>query len=184
MRWLILFVLTVAGLWFTVAALLGVIEASPATGGAVPTLATTGLLGVAMLAAAFVLFRRRSRAPDPRLAALRTSLREGMLSHLDADDDVDEDDDENEPPPYTAADVDACLAIVDTYLQKVDRTPTKRVLPLLRATVEQLNSLNTSCNGVLIETDQREDLCAILCRAARNAGVQKKGDLTEPWRDW
>jgi hypothetical protein len=45
--------------------------------------------------------------------------------------------------------------------------------------------LNEQCDGSMIETDQREQLCELLITAASNAGlVSTQYDITEKWRDW
>jgi hypothetical protein len=50
--------------------------------------------------------------------------------------------------------------------------------------VPALNELNDRCDGCLIETDQREQLCDILIAAAKNAGLDSDEDITEAWREW
>jgi hypothetical protein len=50
--------------------------------------------------------------------------------------------------------------------------------------VPALNELNDRCDGCLIETDQREQLCDILIAAAKNAGLDSDEDITQAWREW
>jgi hypothetical protein len=118
--------------------------------------------------------------PEESLAAVRARLQAGMIGYLEDEDDDDDDGD----APYTRADIDECMRIVDTYLVEVRRTAPTGLLPLVRDAVLRLNALNDRCEGALIETDQREDLCQILLVAARSAGMKEQGDVTEPWREW
>ena len=116
--------------------------------------------------------------PEESLAAVRARLQAGMIGFLEGDDDEARD------APYTRADIDECMRIVDTYLAAVRSSPVAGLMPLVRDTVLRLNVLNDRCEGVLIETDQREDLCHILLVAARSAGMTEQGDVTEQWREW
>jgi hypothetical protein len=120
--------------------------------------------------------------PEESLAAVRARLQAGMIGYLEEDDE--DDDDEDGDAAYTRADIDECMRIVDTYLAAVRRTPPTGLIPLVRDAVLRLNALNDRCEGALIETDQREDLCEILLVAARSAGMTEQGDVTEPWREW
>jgi hypothetical protein len=47
-----------------------------------------------------------------------------------------------------------------------------------------LNALNARCHDHLIETDQREHLCALIGQAAIARGVGSGQDLTAEWRAW
>lgn len=90
-------------------------------------------------------------------------------------------------PGYTAADVGECGRILDAYLARVAGA-THGDQDSIRAAVQEvvlaLNVLNERCNGNLIETDQREQLCELILRAASAAGVGSGEDITEPWREW
>ena len=58
-------------------------------------------------------------------------------------------------------------------------------LAVFQSNVLHLNQLNEQCNGELIETDAREDLCAIIIRAGFLRGFNAADeDLTEKWRSW
>jgi hypothetical protein len=49
----------------------------------------------------------------------------------------------------------------------------------------QGRSLNATCEYDLIETDQREDICAFIIRAGALAGFNEADeDVTEEWREW
>ena len=55
----------------------------------------------------------------------------------------------------------------------------------VKTAVVKLNKLNDRCDGSLIETDQREQLCELIITAARGAGLSSdKYDITEEWREW
>jgi hypothetical protein len=100
--------------------------------------------------------------------------------------------DEEEPDPdydcgYTQSDVDNCTEIVDAFLDSVAEKHALDEATILRAiqsTVEKLNMLNESCDGCLIETDQREDLCELILTAAKRGGLETDEDVTEQWREW
>jgi hypothetical protein len=121
---------------------------------------------------------------DEKLLNIRQRLLDGMIDFMSPD--------EEEPDPdfdcgYTQADVNACLRIIDAYLARVASIKDANQIEILKTiqdAVEQLNRLNDSCNGCLIETDQREDLCELLLVAAKNAGLATDNDVTEQWREW
>jgi hypothetical protein len=54
----------------------------------------------------------------------------------------------------------------------------------VKRVVLKLNKLNASCDGALIETDQREDLCELIQTAAKSAGLNSDQDATVSWREW
>jgi hypothetical protein len=88
---------------------------------------------------------------------------------------------------YTGADVGECGRILDTYLADVadvERGDEEAVRRAVRDVVLALNALNARCDGGLIGTDQREQLCTLIQRAAATAGVGSGEDVTEAWREW
>jgi hypothetical protein len=112
---------------------------------------------------------------DQRLAELLTRLVEGMREYM-KDRDVG----------YTPSEIAECASILEDHATSVRDAPDQRVaLEHVRATVMRLNSLNERCGGGLIETDQREDICAFVARVGYLRGFnQENEDVTEPWRDW
>lgn len=107
-----------------------------------------------------------------------------MIEFMAPDEDEPES---NHDCGYTQADVDRCAEIVDAYLRTVNgisQPDQSEILRLVQHTVERLNTLNESCDGCLIETDQREDLCALILAAAKDAGLESDDDVTEQWREW
>jgi hypothetical protein len=76
--------------------------------------------------------------------------------------------------------VDACLA----GIARADKGDEAAVTAAVREATLALNELNARCNHHLIETDQREHLCALFGQAAIARGVGSGEDLTAPWREW
>ena len=120
--------------------------------------------------------------PAKPITEVRRCLLERMVSFMEGD--------ENEPDfdcGYTQADIAQCAAIVDAYLADIaaNTDPDEDQLRfIIKKAVLQLNDLNDSCGGSLIETDEREDLCEIILVAAQACGLTTTPDITEEWRDW
>lgn len=112
---------------------------------------------------------------DAVLEELRSSLLAGMREYME-DADVS----------YGEADVVQCAAILEAHVRELaNATTEKDALAKLRDTALRLNELNKRCDGKLIETDQREDICAFLIRAAVLRGFNAaEADQTEQWREW
>ena len=122
---------------------------------------------------------------DETLSKIRQRLLDGMIAFMEPGEK--ESDDPDYDCGYTKRDVNACSEIVDTYIQSVvnEETLNKAVImDAIQNTVERLNALNESCDGCLIETDQREDLCELILVAAKKAGLETDDDVTEEWREW
>ncbi len=121
---------------------------------------------------------------DEMLTQIRQRLLQGMIEFMEPD--------EGEPDPdydcgYTQADIDTCCKIIDAYVQSVqdiEHSNQATILDAIQTTVSSLNELNDTCDGCLIETDQREDLCELILTSAKNAGLETDDDVTEQWRDW
>ena len=115
------------------------------------------------------------------LNEIQVRLLEGMREYLEPLDD------EDEGPSYTLEDVEACRVILDDFrlaMSGVPRGDDAAILATVRRVVERLNELNVNAGEELIETDQREDLCALILAAARQAGLETDEDVTEEWREW
>jgi hypothetical protein len=112
---------------------------------------------------------------DPKLGELLARLVEGMREYMD-DGDVG----------YDPTDIAECAAILADHATSVsDAVDPRAALEHVRSTVTRLNSLNERCDGTLIETDQREDICAFITRVGYLRGFNAENeDVTEPWRDW
>lgn len=116
--------------------------------------------------------------PDTNVAGLREQLLEGMRMYKQI---------AGATCDYGDADIEECGSILDEYLANL----TKRAEPsqesireALKKAVLDLNDLNAKCGHSLIETDQRELLCAVMLIAAGNAGLDTDDDIAEPWREW
>ena len=90
--------------------------------------------------------------------------------------------------PYTQAGIDRCTLILDRFLTALDGVgepaDPDAILEIVKRAVLALNELNDECDGSLIETDQREQLCDIIILGANKAGLDTDEDITEEWREW
>lgn len=120
------------------------------------------------------------------LAKAKQRLLAGMIEFLEPDEE-DPDSNLNLDCGYTRADVDRCKSVVDFYLQSVqviESADQNAIVLAMRTAAIQLNELNATCNGCLIESEQREDLCLLILAAAKNMGLESDDDVTEQWRQW
>jgi hypothetical protein len=109
------------------------------------------------------------------MIALKDSILEGMRDYVA---DMDE-------PYYPLAKVDECGRIIDDFLAAVGKARDgQAIMAEVKTTVLALNALNDECDGALIETDQREQLCELILEAANAAGLATDDDVTEQWREW
>lgn len=107
--------------------------------------------------------------------ALKDSILDGMRGFVA---DMDE-------PYYPLEKVDECGRIIDDFLAAMSAARGEAaILTQVEKTVLALNTLNDECDGSLIETDQREELCELIQGAANAAGLEASEDITEPWREW
>jgi len=99
--------------------------------------------------------------------------------------DFIEDDDE---PAYLASDVLECDKVLTDFIDTVSgsssHTDYAWVVSQVEAVVKELNVLNAKHAAQLIETDQREDICALIDLVMQNAGHKIEEDITEQWREW
>ena len=123
---------------------------------------------------------------------LRKAVLDGMVSYMKyggAESEADPDYDPHFDAGYEQADIDRCARIIDGLLAALEDVPrgkkNEAILKAVKAAVVKLNRLNDRCDGSLIETDQREQLCALIIAAANRAGlVSDVYDITEEWREW
>ena len=123
---------------------------------------------------------------------LRKAVLDGMVSYMKygaAESETDPDYDPTFDAGYEQADIDRCARIIDELLASLEGVPRVKkdesILKAVKAAVVKLNTLNDRCDGILIETDQREQLCALIIAAAKRAGlVSSVYDITEEWREW
>jgi hypothetical protein len=87
---------------------------------------------------------------------------------------------------YDEADILECSRALGEHcaaMQQVETTEQARALT--RTTVLRLNELNERCGGGLIETDQREQICALISRTGARRGFNREDeDITGEWREW
>lgn len=133
-----------------------------------------------------------SKPTKREVLRLRKAVTDGMTSYMNfggAENERDPDYDPDFDAGYTQADVDRCGVILDEFLTALERVPeegkNEAILKAVKAVVVKLNKLNGRCDGVQIETDQREQICGLIIAAAKRAGlVSDKYDITEEWREW
>ena len=99
--------------------------------------------------------------------------------------DFIEDDDE---PAYQKKDVDECdqilTSFVNTVASSVQQDDLSWISSQVEGLVKTLNILNEKHEHQLLETHQREDLCALISLVIKQAGHDYNEDLTEQWREW
>jgi hypothetical protein len=123
---------------------------------------------------------------------LKRKIIDNMARYMRFGGAVDENDPEYDPEfdaGYTREHVHQCSACIDDYLSSLEKTPEvgkdEYILAVVEKTVLRLNKLNDECDGNLIETDQREDLCKLIDIAARQSGLESSADdITYEWRNW
>jgi hypothetical protein len=89
-------------------------------------------------------------------------------------------------PNYSKNDIDKCSGILTSHIQALERIKSREeAIALVEATVLKLNKLNQDTHGDLIETDQREEICALIIKAGAIKGFNSiNEDVTEEWREW
>lgn len=108
---------------------------------------------------------------------------EGMTDYMES---VREEGDD---PGYKAGDIKALGKILRSFVEKASEAEdSDTVKALVKAVVLKLNDLNEKCNSSLIETDQREEIVALINEVAADAGYESDDpdneDITEEWREW
>jgi hypothetical protein len=122
--------------------------------------------------------------PNEAIQSVRQRLLDGMVNFMKA---AGNDQDAESGCGYSPGHVDRCAKILDEYLATVaadKKLSEARIREAVKTAVCELNSLNDECDGALIETDQREELCQIILVAATEAGLTTTDDITEEWREW
>lgn len=127
----------------------------------------------------------------PELLALKQHTTDRMVSYMKfgaADDEKDPDYDPTFDAGYTQKHIDGCSKIIDDYFAALKVIPALKseecIAKAVKSAVLKLNHLNEECDGNLIETDQREELCELILSAAKQVGLESNEDLTEEWREW
>src|SRR5262245_33095041 len=123
---------------------------------------------------------------------MKQDLIYGMIEYMKYRGGADENDPEYNPEfdaGYTQKHVDRCSEIIDDFLASLEKTPDAQkneyIMDAVKETILRLNELNEKCDGNLILTGQREDLCKLIDLAARDAGLESSTyDITYEWREW
>ena len=95
---------------------------------------------------------------------------------------------DNDEPPYTSLDVDECNTILGKFIESVSFSDNKSDLEWVKSEVKglviALNEFNEKNDHTVIETDQREGICALINQVMVYAGHSVTDDITEEWREW
>lgn len=107
------------------------------------------------------------------------SITAGMEEYLEEDEDAS-------LAGYTVKDIQSFGSIIREFLKEVEQCGKvkNKILCITKETVLKLNQLNDSCAGMLIETEQREDIVSLILEAIGVAGVEVADDITLEWREW
>lgn len=112
---------------------------------------------------------------NSELQAIEASLIDGMISYM-----------KRAATSYGSDDINRCAQILDDHLAAVQIAKSREeALSIAKATVLKLNQLNEQSGSDLIETDQREQIAALIIKAGALLGFNgEHEDVTEQWRDW
>lgn len=90
------------------------------------------------------------------------------------------------PAGYTVQDIQAFGSIINSFLKEIEQSKEykKHIFCITKKTVLQLNQLNSSCGGELMETEQRENIVTLLLDVMESAGIEVTDDITLEWRKW
>src|SRR5215813_14086744 len=112
---------------------------------------------------------------------MKQDLIDGEIEYMKYGGAVDENDPEFDAG-YTQKHVDRLSEIIDDFLASLEKTPenagqNEYIMDAVKKTILNLNELNEECDGNLIGTGQREDLCKLIDLASSH-------DITYEWREW
>lgn len=94
---------------------------------------------------------------------------------------------EDEDCGYEERHVNRLNNILVSYLsalKNISPADDAKIKELVKNTVLQINELEEDTDHVMIETDEREDICALINSAAVASGYSTDEDITEEWREW
>ena len=95
---------------------------------------------------------------------------------------------EDEECPFTKEDVAKCETILTYYLESLAALsdPTdEKIMVCVQEAVLALNQLNEDTDYGMIETEERENIWALIQTSAVECGLQNySDDITEEWREW
>lgn len=112
-----------------------------------------------------------------------------MLKGEILDGMVDAIESAGEDADYAIEAIDTCATILEDYLEEVFSTSlygqSKKIMDVVKFTVNELNELNDDCNQNLIEAEQRDQIRELIVASAAYAGLEtEQQDITEEWRAW
>lgn len=112
---------------------------------------------------------------NQKIKAAKVWIRSSMMDYMTSTD-----------VSYTEEDVDECIEILNDHLDDLEKVKSKsEAMKLVEKTVLDLNDLNADCDGELIETDQRENICEVIIQSGFLMGYNAEDDdVTEEWREW
>lgn len=89
-------------------------------------------------------------------------------------------------PSYSQKEIDECVSLLIDFTIKIFSTKSKEEgMSIVKSTILKLNALNDKCEGSLIETNEREQICEIIILAGNEMGYNDiDEDITEEWREW
>lgn len=112
---------------------------------------------------------------NPEIIEISKRLKEGMLDFISPGESS-----------YTEEDVEKCMNLITNYIQEIGNADTEDLgMKIVEKTILSLNDLNENCEYELIETDQSEDIVAIMILVGSINGLNSiEEDITEEWREW
>ncbi len=95
---------------------------------------------------------------------------------------------EAEIDDFTDEDIDQCKSLIDSYLEALaamDEPTDEVIMAQVEKLILALNDLDEQTNHCMIETGEREAICALVQESAIAFGLQEYSyDITEDWREW
>ncbi len=95
---------------------------------------------------------------------------------------------EAEIDDFTDEDIEQCSVLLDSYLEALaamDSPTDEAIMEQVEKLILALNDLNEQTDYAMIETGEREAICALVQESAIAFGLQEYGDdITEDWREW
>ena len=93
-----------------------------------------------------------------------------------------------EDADFSRSDVEKCEEILTHYLDSLAAlsNPTdQEIMDCVQEAVLALNQLNENTDYAMIETEERENIWALIQTSAVECGLQNPAhDITEEWREW
>lgn len=128
---------------------------------------------------------------NEKLTAIKRHLIEGMVNYMKIEGVAESYD-----SFYDQNHVDRCERYLDEFAGAIGKAEGDyhQIMALIEEVVIALNKLNEQCSYSLLETDQREYLCAFIEEAIIANGVDldalaasrncTRHEITDEWREW